>query len=67
MDTAQTLELRLAKTLHADRNAVNTRTLIAHEAVCFYRSGIRFHGNFRIGRQRQARTHTVQQRLHRLT
>ncbi|CNT75205.1 Uncharacterised protein [Salmonella enterica subsp. enterica serovar Bovismorbificans] len=65
MNTAKTFQLRLTKALHANGDPVYAGALIVDEAVGFDRAGVRFHSNFRIRRQIQARTHAVQQRLHR--
>ncbi|CSE62086.1 Uncharacterised protein [Shigella sonnei] len=65
MNTPKSFQLFFAKTLHTNRDAVHTSTLIIDKAIGFYRSRVRFHSNFCIRCQRQTRTHAVQQRLHR--
>ena len=65
VNTPQPLQLAVAEALHADGDAVHPRALILHKAVCFDGARVGFHGDFRVARQIQARTHAVEQGLHR--
>ncbi len=65
VDTPQTLQLWLAKALHADRDTVHARTLILDKTVGLNGTGVGFHRNFSIHCQVQACAHAIQQRLHR--
>ena len=65
VNTPQALQLRLAKALHADGDAVHARALVVDKTVGFNGAGVGFHRNFSIRCQVQARAHAVQQRLHR--
>ena len=65
MNAPQTLQLWLAKALHADGDTVHARALILDKTVGLNGARVGFHRNFSIRCQLQACAHTVQQRLHR--
>ena len=64
VNTAQALQFRFAKALHADGDAVHACTLVLHEAIGFHGAWVGFHGDLRTRGQRQAVAHAVEQSLH---
>ncbi len=64
VDPPQALQLRFAKALYADGDAVHPGALIINEAIGLHGTRVGFHGDFRPGGQRQAGADAIQQGLH---
>ena len=65
VNTSQTLQLCLAKALHADGDPVDPRALILDKAIGLHGAGVGLHGDLGICCQRQAGANAVEQGPHR--